>query len=633
MRIFVKFYPIVDTIVIDLEASATIGALKNKIYEHTNLTAQDKLKVIVKNVPMTSDDITLWDLSIKEDTTFHVVVVESQESNKKFKVHKPHSLGVFDAFYTAVAPTAAASEEEEETEELKEQQELNTQRIGDEISANILSFLDLSSLVHGASLTCRKWRNVENQSLSVWAPLAAAAIRQHCQEEHVEKINEYMTELMRQRSQGTNAAAAKKKNAPNTCKQLVVSRHVRAKIWDHMRAFSLVPQPTEEQLALKFEKEKAIKVKREPRPLTEEEEQFLAENDANVLRKNLRKDKTAREKLRRHKQIQTKKDDIESGVWKVVPNEFIQFDYDSLQQHTFGLHPLNNEEGITGFYCGKGRFSFIDKEGQLLYLADIEPEEEFYRFKNVIVDESNEKDAKDVITHFFSLFAQCAVRNKQQKQLLDVVVNEQGLKGVSIAQIDAIADTLLVTKKYEADTKVEKPRVEAKRGKELSSPRFGKTIEEPIVYQATTFVYQAKSDEEAAPAQKLSFDNLIELYVALLVSAQKDDDVSLLGLPILEQMYIKKLKLDENDTKNQELVGSLLAQAISKFMKDTGFTVTPDYGVGSAEDVEEFDAEETASKKKRKKPLKKAVIVVSSEAEKELVQQGLSKQFDLNTNN
>lgn len=88
---------------------------------------------------------------------------------------------------------------------------------------------------------------------------------------------------------------------------------------------------------------------------------------------------TTGEKLNKHKTIQRKKEEIESGVWKVVPHHFIQFDYETLMQHTFGLHPQNNKDGITGFYEGRGKFAFIDKDGKLICLAYIEPEEEFYR--------------------------------------------------------------------------------------------------------------------------------------------------------------------------------------------------------------------------------------------------------------
>jgi hypothetical protein len=577
MRVFVKFYPIVDTIKLEVEASTTIGALKNKLYENTNLTSRDKIKVIVKNVPMTSDDVTLWDLSVKEDTTFHVVVQE--QKNGPFRINTPHTLGALNS--------------------------MNDLEI-----ANILSFLDLKSLVQGASLACRKFRTVENQQHHiVWRPLAVRITLEHAEDEHRAKVDEYLS-----------AASKKKLN----CKQLFIQRFLRKKEWNQIKEFSLVSQPTQEQCALKFEKEKAIKVKREPRPLTEEEEQFLAENDPNVLRKNLRKDKTAREKLNKHKLIQRKKEEIESGVWKVVPQHFIQFDYETLMQHTFGLHPQNNKDGITGFYESKGKFTFIDKEGKLICLAYIEPEEEFYRFKNIIVDESDTRDPKDVLIQFFELLEQCKARNIEPKKLLGITVNDQGIKGLGFNHVDAIGDVLLVTKKYEADAKLEKPRVEVKRGKELSSPRFGRTTEEPTIFQATTFVYTPKSEEESAAAEQLSFDNLTEAYIALFVAAQKDDDVAILGFPVLEQLYLKKLKLDENEEKNKDFVGSLIAKAVSRFIKEHNFNVQ-----NETQEIEEFNPEEASGKKKRKKAFKKALIVVKDDEEKELVKKGVSTEFDL----
>jgi hypothetical protein len=565
MRVFVKFYPIVDTIHLDIEPSASIGAFKQRLFEHTNLEQGDKLKVIVKNVPMPSDDVTLWDLEIKEDTTFHVVVQE--QTNGPFKINVPHTLGALDA--------------------------LNEVAI-----AHVLSFLDVKEIVLGTSSACRKFRTVENQQQHiVWKPLASKAIQQHVRDEHKVKLSEFM---------------ANKKKA--NFKQLFLYRWFRSKIWRKIKELSLVPQHTDEQYAAKFEKEKQIKVKREPRPLSEEEEQFLQENDANVLRRNLRKDKTAREKLRRHTVIQQKKTEIESGVWKVVPQEYNQFDYDTLMGHSFGLHPQNNPDGVTGLYDNNGRFLFFSQEGKLLYLADIEPEDDSYRFKNVVVDEADERDPKDVIEHFFKLFAQCKTRKEEEKKLLEIRITETGLKNF---EGDAVADVLLVAKKYDGNVKSEKPKIEVKKPKPDEQ-------DAQITLQATQFVYKPNSDEENEASDAVNNSNITETYAALFTSAHKDDDVAVLGFQALEHSLLKKLGRDA-DENSKSLIGKLLARGVTQFVKENNFTVKNDL----QEQSESADPEESSGKK-TKKALEKLVVLVKDQAEADLVKLGISTEFDLN---
>jgi hypothetical protein len=563
MRVFVKFYPNVDTIKLDVEPSASIGVFKQRLFEQTNLLPGDKLKVIVKNVPMPSDDVTLWDLEIKEDTTFHVVVQEQQ--NAPFKINEPHTLGALDG-------------------------------LNDVAIAHVLSFLTLQEIVTGTSCTCRKFRTVENQQQHiVWKPLASQSIQQHVRDEHKVKLSEFM------------ASTKKKVNF----KQLYLQRLFRGKIWQKIKEFSVVPQVPDQ--ALSFEKEKQHKVKREPRPLSEEEEQFLQENDANALRRNLRKDKTAREKLRRHTVIATKKAEIESGVWKVVPQEFIQFDYDTLMSHSFGLHPSNNPEGITGLYDNQGRFSFINPEGKLLYLADIEPEDEYYRFKNVVVDETDERDPKDVIEHFFKIFALCKTHRAEEKKLLEIRVSDQGLKGFDG---DAVGDVLLVTKKYDASAKSEKPKVDAKKPKPDEQGQ--------ITLQATQFVYKPNSDEENEATNNVNNTNVTEAYAAVFTAAHKDDDVATLGFQVIENSLLKKLGR-EADESSKDLIGKLLARGVIQFVKENNFVGKDEL----QEEAESTGPEESSGSKKVKKALEKLVILVKDQDELNLVKKGISTEFDL----
>jgi hypothetical protein len=91
MRLFAKFYPDVDIVTVDLPTSATIADLRAQLEQLTNLKSGDVIKVIANNTILSSADINMWTLGIKQDATFHIVVERMLDG--PLKVNAPKELG------------------------------------------------------------------------------------------------------------------------------------------------------------------------------------------------------------------------------------------------------------------------------------------------------------------------------------------------------------------------------------------------------------------------------------------------------------------------------------------------------------------------------------------------------------
>jgi Fe2+ transport system protein FeoA len=91
MRLFCKFYPDIDTVVVDLPTSATLADLRTELEKLTNLKGGDVIKVIANNTVLSADDANMWTMGIKPDTTFHIVVEQMAEG--PLKVNTPKELG------------------------------------------------------------------------------------------------------------------------------------------------------------------------------------------------------------------------------------------------------------------------------------------------------------------------------------------------------------------------------------------------------------------------------------------------------------------------------------------------------------------------------------------------------------
>jgi len=96
MRIFIRLLGsnIADSLKFDVENSTTIADIKKLVHQETNLTPTDKVNCFFNNVELTSNEISLWDLSVKHDQTI-TMVIERESNTEKFRVLKPKEMGVF----------------------------------------------------------------------------------------------------------------------------------------------------------------------------------------------------------------------------------------------------------------------------------------------------------------------------------------------------------------------------------------------------------------------------------------------------------------------------------------------------------------------------------------------------------
>ena|SRR3989338_2242310 len=97
MRLFIRLLGsnIADSLKFDdVENSTSIADIKRLVHQQTNLTPTDKVICYFNNVELTSNEISLWDLSVKNDQTI-TMVIERDSNEEKFKVVKPKEMGVF----------------------------------------------------------------------------------------------------------------------------------------------------------------------------------------------------------------------------------------------------------------------------------------------------------------------------------------------------------------------------------------------------------------------------------------------------------------------------------------------------------------------------------------------------------
>ncbi|KAL9657493.1 hypothetical protein ABK040_016759 [Willaertia magna] len=633
MRIFIRFLGgnVADTLKLEVEQSTTILDIKKKIYEETNLTANDKVTCFFRNVEITSNDISLWDLSAKQDETVTFVVEKTE--GEKFHVKKPKDLGAFNNF--------------------KDEQG----NFFDDALAKIFSYLPSNDIALGVELTCRKFRVVTfAYQHVVWEPTLSSLYIQHAaatrnpislttptteQKEGEEKEEEEQTT--------SQIAMFKTRNIEfrKVYKQTVLSKRQ----WQHIKELTPgqedITELEKELGKLEFTKPRLIKLKRKPREISEEEETFLSQNDLRKLKNEIRsrskKSKEEREsdleKYTRFKKLQKRKEELVQGTWQAVPEVLSLLTYDDLMKHSFSFR-LN---GLFGFYNNMGQYVIIKEDTkELVYIADLEVFGEKFRVAYIVCSEDAQQNRsdKDIAIEFFNYMELTRTKHIEEKKLIEIKLVEGGVKQLFA---DAIVDALISLKKYEGANQAERPRIEMKEPEnslekkaeqqnqkqsplarttssveltesELNDPSFGRWT-----MQVTTFGYK---EDEGIDA---SLDNLSEAYVAALVQALKHDSVGTLGLPLLEQVFLKKLKKEDVDTS---IIGTAFAKAITKYLAETEKQRQGLQGTEEDEPVEELKA--GAKGKKVKKIFKKAILVVESEEEKQLVVNNISQYYSQN---
>lgn len=140
MRLFAKIYADQDIDVVSFEcdpATTVLRDIKRNVINLTNLDDKDSLRIIFRGVHLAGDDVSLWDLSAKEDDTVHVVVEKLFDAGKTFRV-------------------------------LRDRNQFNLLRdFTDQILVNMLSFLD-SQTMSSSALVCRKWSYLTLQNQPLW---------------------------------------------------------------------------------------------------------------------------------------------------------------------------------------------------------------------------------------------------------------------------------------------------------------------------------------------------------------------------------------------------------------------------------------------------------------------------------
>ncbi|KAL0477134.1 FBL15 [Acrasis kona] len=545
---------------------------------------------MVNNSILSSNDVNMWTLGIKADTTFHVII--ENKADGPLKVNTPKELGVLGV-------------------------------LDDDLVARVFSFLDAKTIVD-TSVVCRKWRvlGAAKQS-NIWSPLVAQLYQSNHSDEHKEHYEKFSL------------------RTKTPYKRAYIERLNEVKSWNQVRQYSKVVEVPQE--LPKFEKEKDVKIKRKAKGLTEDEEKFLSENDPKVLKKQLRTHKEAKEKLKQYQTLEKKREEFESGAWKAVPEVYNpSFSYEQLALHSFGFQDNQN----VGFYDGKSKYYVTSSDGKLVYIAELETDKENYRFHRIVIAEDNEDSQTETVQKFFEIWEKFKTRGVEEKKFLHVKVNPDGIKGESIkGDIKAVADVIVTFKKYQPDAKAEKPDVTIKRADKHSiSPRGPRTPRTPqmgsptpthtslltttalepdndvITFQAQCPTY--KEDEATA----LTKENITECYISTLTSALKTEEVSSLAVPALETLYLNKVSKTAQDLGSDNFEGKCFANAITLFLKQTE-KIRSKQQQQSAASEENTEDPQSQDGQSGKKVLSSVVVVAKSEEDAERFKEGIKDHF------
>ncbi|KAG2388835.1 hypothetical protein C9374_000274 [Naegleria lovaniensis] len=649
MIIFIRLLGanIVDSLKFDnVENSTTIAEIKKLVHQETNLTPTDKVICYFNNVELTSNDITLWDLSVRNNQTI-TMVIERDTHAEKFKVLKPKELGVFKSFIN----------------EKGEHQ--------DTLLAHIFSFLTAKDIALSIELTCRRFRiaTIAHHDIA-WEPLVRQLYARHdaaSSPATIALLSKTSSSAEKEDAEiGSDEKESKTilhfKGMGIDCRKLYKQTIVIEKVWEHIKmltpnqqssgVFSLEKQRDllNTQIAPNV---RQVKIKRKPKELTAEDEEFLKQHDLKKLKLDVRsrakKSKEEREadleRYSRFKRLSKRKEEMEHGTWQVVPEHLLTLSYEELMKHSFSFRNNN----VFGFYNDRGQYFIVKNKDELLYVGELEIVGDKFKIAHILCNNSQLSD-KQIAQEFFQYMAQCTTSHIEEKKLIHLSVNPKGVQGLFV---DAILDVLITLRKFEqgqATTTCERPRIEVKepeKSLEKKSQQMGhqkgplqhsvSTIEltdeekndpefDRFTFNATVMAFK---EEEGIDA---SMECLVETYVAAFIQALKHDSVGTLGLPLCEQVFFRKLKKEEEETSK---FGIALARAVTKYLQETEKTRTQQ-GAGSsssaaAAEEEELSVEESlraSSKKKKKKVFRKMVLAVENEEDKQRVISNIASFYE-----
>jgi hypothetical protein len=590
MRLFVKFYPDIDTVKLELAPEQTLQDLINKVYEMTNLTDVDNLKIVYRSIPIVNKKMPLNELNLQGDETFHFVVNSCKAG--RFQVNAPKAVGPIT---------------------------------DNDVLLKIFSFLDHKGLVD-LNLVCRKWRVLTNNNQALWKWNFEAILNRH-RGDVAEKEEEAKPAATPSAKEGLKSPRGHRPSVIQKTpmyKNWFIQRFLSEQTWAHVKSLSLSSDITNAD-ASTMKKAREVKMKAKPKPLTEEELKFLKETDTKELKKNLRRDKKAQELLKKHNTLAKKQETYDKIVScnAATPDKWKQFSYNELMLRTMGFPHVKNQDGFECVY-NNGRFH-IFKDKVLVLVASVEPiSKDLFKIGRFLIEEEVQNnvftplDDPASISLFFKLLEECGTTHVAEKKFFRVKVGN--------AEQDSAVDAhyhlnVIVAPEFAAEAKHEP--IVAPKVTTPSTPTgigaFNKE-ENKREYEVRVTLFNAA---DGATANE---ECITKLYQDVLVSANKDDQVSTASIPAVESHV---LKLEDGPLKQQiqTSAGTFLAKAITSFFNSEKKTQNQEEEEETQQTQSADDAPESASKKV-KKEFKLLALYVSSPEEKQLVVDGLRKSLN-----
>ena len=259
MRLFVRFYPVAESCQVELSEKDTFQKLIDQLYTLTNLVGGDKLKVIHNNITVSSFDVSLSDYDVKEDDTFNIIIQKMK--NEKIELKKKKDYGL-------------------------------TSPLKDIELVNVFAFCDAKDLLTTTAV-CRPWRNISSNNELLWSFNCDELFREDTsvvleeKNEEEEKDEDDEDEKKDKKTKGPVLRSVLFTDSDPKYLQWYLERTNLRKNWKHVAKFS-----TEKPKKIEaMEKGKLYLVQKPPKALTEEEIQFLEENNGAEMKKLVRKKK------------------------------------------------------------------------------------------------------------------------------------------------------------------------------------------------------------------------------------------------------------------------------------------------------------------------------------------------------
>eukprot|EP01080_Neovahlkampfia_damariscottae_P010812 gene10812-3430_t len=388
MRLFVRFYPVAESCQVELSLDDNFEKMIEQLYGLTNLVSGDRLKVIHNNITIANLEANLSDYDVKADDTFNIIIQKMK--NEKIELNKKRDYGL-------------------------------TAPLKDIELVNVFAFCDAKDMVTTTAV-CRPWRNISSNNELLWSFNCDELFREDTsvvleeKNEEEDKDDDDEDEKKDKKNKAPVLRSVLFTESDPKYLQWYLERTSLRKNWKHISQFSAEkPQKIEE-----MPRGKLYLVQKPPKALTEEEEQFLAENNAAEMKKLVRKKKGMKEKLKKYKQLEKKKIEFDEGNWRVVPEELRNFSYNTLMSYANGS---SSEEWRC--YYENGKFYWA-KNGKNIFIGHLQAVNTSYGFQQVEVSEDSSEGEMEDLKTFFGLFENCKIdEDFETKVLMDLRVGKE----------------------------------------------------------------------------------------------------------------------------------------------------------------------------------------------------------------